>query len=456
MTKFIYPTLDLFLYDLREGLGQTEAEVEKNRKQFKQKLPQINNKEFERRDAEFFEPEYVELLGAHRYSQFDSDSYKGYHYPVRLSDTYGLLLDCSLKADQQDDDLQWISDLRAYISDQLNGQTGTVGQTWMFSAQLPNVSIQEYEFFAKRCYEALIPDASFSNNKTRQSGFLGGRWFECWQPDTLKLGEINVESHHVMIALYPNEQTMQAAASFYPDFMRLLMYRHKMMWAYAQSRKLKKRLKAGAIKIEETRKELERHSIQRFNADKFQQTLDQAWKILSDYTTALNRLALQAATMKTNLGNYQKRLALIEDKAAENLAFLKPFSAQVQEKYLLQVQTDHNNLTPELRLLENIIEYIRARVAIEEERRDRSFQETIATWGIGLAAGAIVASLSGQFPTPVAEPLPAAESLFEIVSSIFTKPEIWHQPGTSIVLSLGAALSAGLLTKLLIWLRRRR
>lgn len=84
---------------------------------------------------------------------------------------------------------------------------------------------------------------------------------------------------------------------------------------------IKKRLKAGIVKIEETRKELERYSLQRFNADKFQQTLDQAWKILSDYTTALNRLALQAATMKTNLGNYQKRLGIIEDKAAENLVF---------------------------------------------------------------------------------------------------------------------------------------
>jgi len=34
MTKLHYPTLDLFLYDLREGLGQTTAEIEQNRYQF--------------------------------------------------------------------------------------------------------------------------------------------------------------------------------------------------------------------------------------------------------------------------------------------------------------------------------------------------------------------------------------------------------------------------------------
>ncbi len=39
MTKLIYPTLDLFLYDLREGFGQTAQEIEHNRQQFMQKLP---------------------------------------------------------------------------------------------------------------------------------------------------------------------------------------------------------------------------------------------------------------------------------------------------------------------------------------------------------------------------------------------------------------------------------
>lgn len=116
---------------------------------------------------------------------------------------------------------------------------------------------------------------------------------------------------------------------------------------------------------------------------------------------------------------------------------------------MLQVQTDHSNLTPELRLLENIIEYIRARVAIEEEHRDRSFQETIATWGIGLAAGAIVASVSGQFPDTQ-----VTKNLFDIIG--LTISDIWYKPANSIVLSIGAAVLAGLVTKLVIWLRRLR
>ncbi len=39
MADLIYPTLDLFLYDLRNGLGDTDADIEQNRTHFQQKLP---------------------------------------------------------------------------------------------------------------------------------------------------------------------------------------------------------------------------------------------------------------------------------------------------------------------------------------------------------------------------------------------------------------------------------
>jgi hypothetical protein len=126
MTKFIYPTLDLFLYDLREGLGQTEENVEENRRLFKQKLVKINDEDFERRDKQYLEPEYVELLGEQRYSRFDSEIHEGYDYPVRLGDTYGLLLDCSCKEEQEAVDLQWLRDLKLQINERLKGKSGTI------------------------------------------------------------------------------------------------------------------------------------------------------------------------------------------------------------------------------------------------------------------------------------------------------------------------------------------
>ncbi|EDN70049.1 conserved hypothetical protein [Beggiatoa sp. PS] len=98
MTKLIYPTLDLFLYDLREGLGQSDAEMQQNRHGFLQKLPTtIDESAFIQQDEKYFEPEYVELFGEQRWLEFESKTHEGYYYPARLNDTYGLLLDCSLK-----------------------------------------------------------------------------------------------------------------------------------------------------------------------------------------------------------------------------------------------------------------------------------------------------------------------------------------------------------------------
>lgn len=95
MTDLIYPNLFLFLYDLREGLGESADELDKNRKLFAGKLPESL------RDALFqldiaVETEYRELLPKQIEKFPDRDKpFEGYYYPVRLNDTYGLLLACS-------------------------------------------------------------------------------------------------------------------------------------------------------------------------------------------------------------------------------------------------------------------------------------------------------------------------------------------------------------------------
>jgi len=458
LQKLIYPTLDLFLYDLRDGLGQSDEEIKHNRHHFKQKLPSsIDENLFEQRDDKYFEPEYVELLEKKTESLILKQELQigdGYYYPVRLSDSYGLLLDCSLTLPQSVFDLSWLKDLQAMLNEKLNGQTGTLGQTWMFSAQLPKVQAEEaHEAIAKRCYEALIPSADYADNKIGSSEFIGGSLFEFWRYTSPEQTEIS-ENHHVIIALYPDETAAKKAALFYPDWMRLLGYRHKMMWAYGQSRHLKQRLKEDTVKIQASIKELSFNSSKRFNGEKLQQTLDKAWHILSRYTTELNRLDHQARTIEINQSNYQKRLRRIEEKAEQKLKLLEKLSETVRDKYLLQVQKDHASLSPELKLLENLIEYIRARVAIEEEKRDRSFQKTIATWGIALAAGAIVASISGHFPT-IAQKTALTHPVGFFLSTTLHIPDTWLAPGISVVLSIGAAVMAGLVTKAVISWRQR-
>ncbi len=421
MSTFTNVTLDLFLYDLREGLGQNQAEINANRNQFKQKFPQIDSNKFDQRDRPDVATEYLELL-AERTIDFESATNKGYYFPVRLNDVYGLLIECELRQRQPTEHLDWLKDLQQTVLDKLNGQTATMGQTWLFSARyLPNQFDQE---LARRCCATLCNNDNIEIEEPSQ--FLDGCLFECWTTD----------HQHVIIIFYQLKETEVRITEFYPDFMSLLVYHNKIIWAYKQSQKLKQLLKNEANKTESCRTELEAYMQQRFNTDKFQQTLQKTWQILSKYSTILNDLSYQIRIIETNQHNYAKRLNTIITKTAQKLDCLNNFSNRVQNKYLLQVQTDYENLSPELQSLENMIEYIRASVAIEEEKRERSFQNTVAIWGIGLAAGAIVASISGLFP----------DTPDQITS--------WSIAGRAIGYSLLAAITAGLMTK--IWLLLRK
>jgi hypothetical protein len=452
MTKLIYPTLNLFLYDLREGFGQTLQQIEQNRQQFIQKLPEtLDQRRFIQRDDNSFEPEYLELLDKRiePLSLPENHTDEDYYYPVRLSDTYALLLDASLKETQSDEDLTWLKDLHVLLKTQIKNQTGTLGQTWLFSAQLPDLSFEQYEALAKRCYEQLIPDALNTQSDPEHSDFLGGHLFEF-----SRYSNVPRENEHLLIIFYPDKSAAEKGTLFYPDWLSLWMYHHKMRWAYQQSRWLKKRLKEKAIDIQNCHQAVTQHSRLPLDLKSLQKTLHSAWELLPRYTTDLSGLDDQTRTIEINLENYDKRLNTLRKKTQEEALKLEQFSELVRYKYLRQVQKDHANLSPTLTSLENLIGYIQTMVAIEEEKRERAFQGTIATWGIGLAAGAIVASVSGQFPTDY-EAYALTRPLNVLLVDYLHLPVKWVVPSMSVILSISAAFIAGLVTKMVIGLRRR-
>lgn len=388
----IKPTLDLFVYDLREGLGQTDLQIQENSRVFQQKLPEdIRN--FNEIDDNSFEPEYLLLLGEQRWSDFETDTHEGYYYPVRLSDVYGLLVDCTLKAPQSTSDLQWLSDLKSYLSDDLlKGKTGNIGQTWMFSAQLSDM--QEAETLKQRCYEVLAD-----------------------------------QNNHVIINFYPDETAARTAASkFYTQWMRLFNYYHKILWAYRQSRNLKQALKQDAVEIQVC---LNESNFSTVDLNNLRKTLMRAWKIIPQYTSRLALLDDQSRTIEINLENYQKRLKKIKYEPTAD-----QFLEHAREKYLTQCQKDYANFHPYLSSLENLIRSIQTLVAIEEEQRERNFQQKIAVWGITLAFAAIIASLSGLFPTTL--------------ETVFIAKE-WIDVGIALGISIGTASIIGIG----IWLWRR-
>ena len=81
MRELVYPTLDLFLYDLKEALNTTDEATRKNQEIFTKKLPQL----VKIIDSDS-EVEYLELLTKKR-EEFQTDKIEGYYYPIRLNGT---------------------------------------------------------------------------------------------------------------------------------------------------------------------------------------------------------------------------------------------------------------------------------------------------------------------------------------------------------------------------------
>jgi hypothetical protein len=264
----IYPTLDLFLYDLREGLGQSSAIIDGNRKDLWGKIsPQIDDNMLEKlAKAEKPEADYVRLLGSQKFEEFEPP-YDRHFFTVQLGDTYALQADCSGKyaePDKKDPNLakqpvdETVATLKQIIVSRINrtqeekelqaGKRGTLGQTWLFWAQLASEN-QDVEKTAKTCYTQLVGE-SWEKDFQGEADFMGARVFELWRfPPDWNAGweEFSPENQHVLIFLFRAGEYLgkirgnMAKISF--DCMRLFCYRHKVIWAYWQSRRLRADLK---------------------------------------------------------------------------------------------------------------------------------------------------------------------------------------------------------------------
>jgi hypothetical protein len=79
--------------------------------------------------------------------------------------------------------------------------------------------------------------------------------------------------YHVIIALYPDEASAKVASQFNFDWIRLLNYRSKIIWAYTQSRDLKQNIKDDFSTISDCVGELESNSYKNLDFKRLRRTL---------------------------------------------------------------------------------------------------------------------------------------------------------------------------------------
>jgi len=450
MNDIIYPTLDLFLYDLRNGLGESQDEINQNRAVYQKKLPESLHKTLFQKDT-YFEDEYLLLTEPDDFEPSNQTySFEGYYYPVRLSDVYGLLVDCSVNDEIEVQSAKCFKDLKIEVEQRINNQSATIGQTWMISGWLPQSDERSPEDIAKDCYKALMPDSDWKQDLAGQGTFLGATIFELSRyrlrikesPETPTTIQSIQENQHVIIILFSDKASADKLAEFYDDWMRLFDYRHKILWAYGQSRLLKQSIKNYFTLIEEERQAINLNESKEGEFEKFRQTLMRVQHTLNNYSIELNRLEFQNRTIDINLINYKKRLERIEEKAGSKLEFFEKFTKLVTDKYQLQITKDSENLERGMKLLENTISAVRSRVEVAKAERDRNFQDAIAILGVGWSVASFLPS-----PDKLSENANDPVRVFLTQSPL---PPTWVKPAIPLVYKVSVALVAAALAWLLI------
>lgn len=422
MSDLIYPTLDLFLYALKSPLNATNEEINKNKENFISQLP--NSTKVNEFDSEI---EYLELTYP---AQIDfnpnDETLEGYYYPVRLNDTYGLQIDCSIKNKTEPQPAKCFTILKNEIENRLSKEIATIGQTWLVSGWLPKGYFKNSEELSQDCYYALFQDNNYQQ-KVRGT-FLGGNIFEFWRSPSLNNISKNdnypskISNRHTIIAIYPNQESAEKAAEFYPDWMGLFCYRSKIIWAYWQSRLVKESLINHYKKVEENRKIITEsnfwHKKQNFAVSR--KILNNINDILQQYTIDLLKLSFQKQIIEINLTDYQTRLAFIKEKAGrdDQLDFLENFSSLASKKYLPQATKDIENMQLGLQLLEDTINSIRSHVEVEKAERDRNFQELVAVTGAAIATVSLLKEPAKECKDPFLQHFPVFCSYYFISSII--------------------------------------
>jgi hypothetical protein len=254
----------------------------------------------------------------------------------------------------------------------------TIGKTWLISGWLSREN-QDSESTARDCYQTLFPEQV--TPEIQEKGiFLGGAIFEVWRAQSY-------DSEHLVIILFPNRTAVEKAANFYKDWIGLFCYRHKISWAYHQSRLIKQALVNHYKKVEENTESIKNSQNLKINLASLQKLFHNIQNILNKYTIDLLNLSFQKQIIEINLVNYRTRIEFIKQKAGQesDLSFLDNFANLAEKKYLPQIAKDNDNLQLGLQLLETNINALRSQIELEKSERDRDFQNIVTLVGAGTA-----------------------------------------------------------------------
>jgi hypothetical protein len=412
MRQVIYPSLDLFVYQLAEGLGADADKITADRQAFlanlanpagvsPEKLKEVEETLAQEKPAPLEYVKFPEIV--------TEDKYRvgGYYVPVRLSDTYGLLFATSV---EDNDPLkeQPLSSFKA-LKSLAKPKHGNLGTTCILYGYLPKG--EDSATLAKDILTQFLDGEQvglewqdltwdWDNKQPQPAKFLGADVF-FFLPETRN--SQNLAARGIFIILYPqpdeNHTILDTYADLHRPWIELFWFQNKILWAYEQAKQIKELLKQDFRKVSETFRQIKNPEL---GLQDLQEILEKKSQPVAGYAINLNYLEIQLRTIEINLRNFDLAAEYLEKQANKicptettDLKFLlDKFSQIARYQYQEQVKQDIDSLKPGLEALEKVISAVNSLHALKQAERDRRLEHLIQSVGAGVGTASVAASVS--------------------------------------------------------------
>ena len=366
---------------------------------------------------------YVELLQPQRYLSFQADSGSKHPYlaatvyPVQLHDTYAL--DLTLHYANEDTvvevkDLSQLNPNGCLLPRQIQP---SLGQTLVLFAEPTQIPC-DYKALADECVEALLQGVDYPSLESATGGQLPclsrvaeGELFSSpiFEYEVISGGiQSPLEQCHILVwfNVYP-KKTIPLAQKAEPWLLRLLCYRSKILYAVHGAQVCSDRARTLYNQLERKTHVFGNLSSQSAKQlEELKALVNDAPPIAFEFSRYLRDIKDHGTTINANAENYAASLATIRTLSltGDELGFWQNFYDRKCKQFQEQIQVDLKYYEPGMNLFEQMISTIRARVEIELAEGDRSLERTVQILAIGLGAGGLVASSSGQIDKPFLPP----------------------------------------------------
>jgi len=351
----------------------------------------------------------------------NNNKLEGFIYPQCIHDSYALNLNffCPENPGNDEYNIANLADFnpKSCFNPPSKPPAEYIGQTLLLSAYLkqsPPENIHDLADLAKECWLSFFKPENNENADTkkfpplyRAAKWFGGYLYEYGDPrDNLMENPYG----HLLIWFLFDESPTEILQKCYWELPELLLYYHKVSKTFQDSRifygNADKIVKGNEKDLNDfSQKYLSQENVTNLSDDELQTLKTHLKKLLKTsliYSQQLRNLEYAQNTIAINARNYQAILTYMAELAATPLEIFQIFGEKDSVIFQSQISADLNYFKQGYILLDTVISSIRGLVEVDQAERDRilqdqtqQLQDQVQAIGVGIAAGAIVASSSG-------------------------------------------------------------